>query len=76
MGPDMLSPFEKLTDLMTNLEELDLPAIYDILGQLCKTLRISKGETTFAAWTFICWIMSAGTYADGWMRGRNLSVFP
>ncbi len=49
MGPDMLSPFEKLTDLMTNLEELDLPAIYDILGQLCKTLRISKGVTTFYA---------------------------
>ena len=49
MEPDMLSPFEKLTDLMTNLEEFDLPAIYDILGQLCKTLRVSKGVTTFYA---------------------------
>ena len=49
MEPDMLSPFEKLTDLMTNLEEFDLPAIYDVLGRLCKSLRVSKGVTTYFA---------------------------
>ena len=48
MEPDMLSPFEKLTDLMTNLEELDLPAV-DFSGAAQRTERFIDDVTLRSA---------------------------
>ena len=42
-----LSPFERLTELMTSLDAFDIPAILSTLAELCRELRVSKGITTF-----------------------------
>lgn len=44
---EYLSPFEKLTALMTSLNGFDIPSIFSTLAELCKVLRISKGVTIF-----------------------------
>jgi len=44
---EQLSAFERLTELMTSLDEFDIPAIFSTLAELCKELRVSKGVTTF-----------------------------
>ncbi len=44
---DYYSLLEQLTDLMTSLDEFDVPAIFAALRELCKLLRISKGVTTY-----------------------------
>lgn len=44
---DYYTQFEKLTDLMTSLDEFNIPEIYEALANLCKILRVSKGVTSF-----------------------------
>lgn len=44
---DYYTLFEKLTELMTSLDGFNIPEIFSTLAQLCKTLRISKGITSF-----------------------------
>lgn len=39
---------EQLTGFMTTMEEFDIPAIFAVMGELCKILRVSKGVTTFS----------------------------
>lgn len=44
---EYLTPFERLTELMTSLDGFDVPAIYQALREICLQLRVSKGVTAF-----------------------------
>ncbi len=44
---DYYAAFEKLTDLMTSLDDFNIPEIYLTLSHICKILRVSKGVTSF-----------------------------
>ena len=44
---DYFAEFERLTELMTSLDEFNIPEIFETLAKICITLRISKGVTSF-----------------------------
>ena len=44
---DYYAEFEKLTDLMTSLDDFNIQEIFLVLSHICKLLRVSKGVTSF-----------------------------